>query len=185
MITRLSPLLPGIVIFVGALCIAFGGIWAAVRQSNFNAELREKNDEITRLQRENADLIIGGDDAVVVSALYGSPVPPGTRLPLVISNLGTTTPVRDVIIEILDRASLTNVLTLQLGTVLPDEHLRRIDGQITAGDYAINIKTARGSFFERLTLRQRGDEINQSYYIRRTGSQDKLWVVGDDPAWHP
>jgi hypothetical protein len=147
MITRLSPFFPAMVVLLGAIIVAAGGFWAAVRQSNFNAELRKKNDEITRLQRENADLITGGEDYVVVSALYGNPVPSDTMLALAISNLGTTMPVLDVIIEITNRETFANVLTLRLGTVFPDEHLRRIDGQIKVGDYAIDIKTARGSFF--------------------------------------
>jgi hypothetical protein len=61
MMARLSPFFPAIVVACGALAVAFGGFWASFRQSNFNIELREKNEEIARLQRENASLITGGD----------------------------------------------------------------------------------------------------------------------------
>ena len=61
MTARLSPFFPAIVVAFGALAVTFGGFWASFRQSNFNIELREKNEEIARLQRENASLITGGD----------------------------------------------------------------------------------------------------------------------------
>jgi hypothetical protein len=48
-LSRLWPLAPALVIACGALLVAFGGFWAAYRQSHFNAELREKNEEISRL----------------------------------------------------------------------------------------------------------------------------------------
>src|ERR1700730_15416439 len=61
MIARLSPFFPAMLVFVGALCVAAGGFWASWRQSNFNIDIREKNDEIARLQRESANGITGGD----------------------------------------------------------------------------------------------------------------------------
>jgi hypothetical protein len=48
-IARIWLLAPALVIAVGAVIVAFGGFWAAYRQSNFNAELRQKNEEIQRL----------------------------------------------------------------------------------------------------------------------------------------
>jgi hypothetical protein len=48
-IARMWPLAPALVIAVGAIFVAFGGFWAAYRQSHFNAELRQKNEEIARL----------------------------------------------------------------------------------------------------------------------------------------
>jgi hypothetical protein len=61
MLARLSPFFPALLVFVGALFVAAGGFWASWRQSNFNIEIRAKNDEISRLQRENANAITGGD----------------------------------------------------------------------------------------------------------------------------
>jgi len=46
---RIWPLAPALVIAAGAIFVAFGGFWAAYRQSHFNAELRQKNEEIARL----------------------------------------------------------------------------------------------------------------------------------------
>jgi hypothetical protein len=60
-ITRMWPLLPAFVIAFGAIIVAAGGFWAAWRQSDFNVELRDKNEEIARLKRENASAITGGD----------------------------------------------------------------------------------------------------------------------------
>ena len=52
---------PALVVFAGAVIVAFGTFWAAWRQSNFNAAIREKNEEIARLQHEAAAAITGGD----------------------------------------------------------------------------------------------------------------------------
>jgi hypothetical protein len=48
-LSRLWPLAPALVIAFGALLVTIGGFWAAYRQSHFNAELREKNEAISRL----------------------------------------------------------------------------------------------------------------------------------------
>jgi len=61
MMARLSPFFPAMVVFIGALFVAAGGFWASWRQSNFNLEIRDKNEEIARLQHENAGTITGGD----------------------------------------------------------------------------------------------------------------------------
>ena len=53
--------LPAIFIVAGAFLAAFGGFWQAVRQSQFNAELRQKNDKIIELQHQSAGAITGGD----------------------------------------------------------------------------------------------------------------------------
>ena len=78
MIERLSPFFPAIVVFVGALFVAGGGFSASLRQSNFNAEIRQKNEEIARLQAESAKTVTGGDSFAYVlfeiAALDGSPV---------------------------------------------------------------------------------------------------------------
>jgi len=78
MIERLSPFFPAMVVFVGALFVAAGGFWASLRQSNFNAEIRQKNEEIARLQSESTNTITGGYSFAYVmfqiAALDGSPV---------------------------------------------------------------------------------------------------------------
>ncbi len=48
-------------IVAGGLLAASGGFWQAVRQSNFNSELRQKNDTIIELQQQNAGAITGGN----------------------------------------------------------------------------------------------------------------------------
>jgi len=61
MMARLSPFFPAMLVVVWALLVAAGGLWASWRQSSFNTEIRNKNDEIAQLQRENANAISGGD----------------------------------------------------------------------------------------------------------------------------
>jgi hypothetical protein len=60
-VSRLSPFYPALTVFFGAIVVALGGFWAAWRQSNFNSDIRQKNEEIARLQRENTSAITGGD----------------------------------------------------------------------------------------------------------------------------
>jgi hypothetical protein len=62
LMARLSPFFPAMVVFAGAVIVAIGGFWASYRQSNFNRDIRQKNEEIAQLQRENADAITGGDN---------------------------------------------------------------------------------------------------------------------------
>jgi hypothetical protein len=58
---RFASFYPALLIFLGAVLVAGGGFWASWRQTNFNSQLREKNEEIVRLQTEQSELITGGD----------------------------------------------------------------------------------------------------------------------------
>ncbi|MFZ1965168.1 MAG: hypothetical protein WAU78_17185 [Roseiarcus sp.] len=58
---RLWQLAPAFVVAFGAFWVTLGGFWAAWRQSSFNADLQQKNEEIARLQQENNGSITGGD----------------------------------------------------------------------------------------------------------------------------
>jgi hypothetical protein len=75
---RLSPFFPAMLVFFGALFVALGGFWASYRQSNFNMEIRAKNEEIARLQQESSSAITGGNSFAWVDfqvfALDGSAV---------------------------------------------------------------------------------------------------------------
>jgi hypothetical protein len=58
---RLWPFLPAFVVLFGAILVAGGSFWAGFRQSNFNAEIRAKNEQITALQQENIRTLRGAD----------------------------------------------------------------------------------------------------------------------------
>jgi hypothetical protein len=58
---KFAPFYPAAFVFAGALLVAIGGFWASWRQSNFNIEIRKKNEEIALLQKQSADAITGGD----------------------------------------------------------------------------------------------------------------------------
>jgi hypothetical protein len=112
MMARLSPFFPAMLVFVGALFVAAGGFWASWRQSNFNTDLREKNDEISRLQREGANAIIGGDSFAWVgfqvfgadgSAVNAHTMPDELLLVPVIIHQGQY-PLYDVTVRFADRA---------------------------------------------------------------------------------
>ena len=60
---------PAIVIFLGGILSLIGAFWSSTRQSNFNATLAEKNNEIGRLTQENNNLITGGDSFCLMDFL--------------------------------------------------------------------------------------------------------------------
>jgi hypothetical protein len=79
---NLWPFFPAFLVFAGAILVALGSFWAAWRQSNFNAEIREKNEEIARLQRENANTITGGDSFCWMGLSVPDPVTAAVARPV-------------------------------------------------------------------------------------------------------
>jgi len=59
--SRLTPYAPAILVLIGAILSTVGIFWASLRQFNFNFRLAAQSEEIARLQKENADLVTGGD----------------------------------------------------------------------------------------------------------------------------
>jgi hypothetical protein len=80
--TRIWAFLPAILVFAGAVLVAFGTLWTAWRQSNFNAAIIEKNAEIARLQRESANAITGGDSFAYMLLSVGDPNTGATVVPV-------------------------------------------------------------------------------------------------------
>jgi hypothetical protein len=58
---RLWTFAPALVVLLGAILVAGGSFWAGFRQSNFNAEIRSKNEQITKLQQEDIRILRGSD----------------------------------------------------------------------------------------------------------------------------
>ncbi len=52
---------PAIVIFVGILIAAFGGVWASMEQNTFDRTLKKKNEEIVELNRKIINSVTGGE----------------------------------------------------------------------------------------------------------------------------
>lgn len=50
-----------LVVFIGAAITAIGALWVSIRQSKFDSELRQKNDEIAKLNHKIANSITGGE----------------------------------------------------------------------------------------------------------------------------
>jgi hypothetical protein len=53
--------LPASVVVLGALVAASGALWASSERTRFERGLRERSDEIARLNREIAASVTGGD----------------------------------------------------------------------------------------------------------------------------
>src|SRR5271156_1422945 len=93
---RFAPFYPAFLIFLGAVLVACGGFWASWRQTNFNAQLREKNEELVRLQTAQSELITGGDSFCFLLFDIGN-----DTHQLIFTNRGTF-PLYDVEAELFD-----------------------------------------------------------------------------------
>lgn len=66
MMERVWAFAPAITVFIGAVIVAGGSFWAAWRQSNFNVEIRAKNEAIIQAQTDNIASVTGGDSFAYV-----------------------------------------------------------------------------------------------------------------------
>ena len=68
---------------------------------------------------------------------------------------------------------------IAVGAIYPHETFRPLDFALPLGDYVIELRNkAGGGYFERLILSKKEDgTIHQSFYIRKFGSEKKLWDV--------
>ena len=102
--------LPGTLVFVGAVLVATGTYWTAFPQSNFNAQLRQKNEEIISLQKDSVAASTGGDAFAIASFtmfdLHGrmpnaNDMPDELQLQIVLINKGRF-PLYDVSVRFTD-----------------------------------------------------------------------------------
>jgi hypothetical protein len=73
---------PALLVFMGAVLVAAGGFWSSWRQSNFNATLTQKNNEITHLQLESANAITGGNSFAYMSLQVPDPKTGSAAIPV-------------------------------------------------------------------------------------------------------
>jgi hypothetical protein len=73
---------PALVVWTGAVLVAFGTFWSSLRQSHFNTRLAQKNQEIAELQLESANAITGGDSFAYMSVMVPDPKSAATIIPV-------------------------------------------------------------------------------------------------------
>ena len=86
---------PTIVIFIGGIIAAIGAVWAAYDQNKSTEQLRQKNEEIARLNQETANAVTGGDSFCYLMPLGNHP-----EMALLIHN--GKYPLYDVSVRIVD-----------------------------------------------------------------------------------
>ena len=91
---------PAIIIFIGLVLTAIGGIWSAHQQAISEKELNKKSDEIAELNKQIASSITGGDNFVDIYPIIDLGTPEQLSLMLINSN---ETPLFDVQVQINDR----------------------------------------------------------------------------------
>jgi hypothetical protein len=171
---RLWPFAPAFVVLFGAIIVAVGGFWSGFRQSNFNAEIRAKNEQITALQQENIRTLKGSDFCHFMIVL--SPTTDG-KFPLVSINRSDL-PVYDVYLNIRSHVDfpfdtpehqaeamryMLNPDRVELGTVPPGA--KQTSVFLPPGYYQIDIRTRYAKYTEMLKFGPFGSAVGQSYVI--------------------
>lgn len=170
---RLWQFAPAIVVFLGALVVAGGSFWAAFRQSNFNADIRNKNEQIEKLQQENIRILKGSE---YFHFTVSAPDANGSyRLMSVNSN---DLPIYDVYLIIKrhvdmamntpeDQARAFNYMEnperVELGTV--PRGVKQSTFALPPGHHQIDIRTRFSKFTQMLKFAPFENVIGQSYIL--------------------
>lgn len=91
---------PAIIIFIGLILTAIGGIWSAHQQAISEKELNKKSDEIAELNKQIASSITGGDNFVDIYPIIDLGAPEQLNFLLINSK---ETPLFDVLVQINDK----------------------------------------------------------------------------------
>jgi len=171
---RLWPFAPAFVVLVGALIVTGGSFWASYRQSNFNVAIREKNEQIATLQRENIRILKGSDYFHFMILMLPNT---GGKFPLMSVN-NSDLPVYDVYLNIRSHVDLPfdtpeheaeamhyfmNPDRAEVGTVPPG--VKQTNIFLSPGYYQIDIRTRYTKYTEMLKFGPFGNAIGQSYVI--------------------
>jgi hypothetical protein len=167
--------LPLLFLFCWAHFLAAGGsFWAGFRQSNFNAEIREKDEEIRKLQEENIRTLKGSDFFHLM--IVYSPNGVG-KFPLFSVN-SADLPVYDVYLVIRSHVDLPwdtpehqaealrylqNPSQIEIGNV--PIGMKQTPIFLEPGYYQIDIRTRYHKYTEMLKFGAFGDGMGQSYII--------------------
>jgi hypothetical protein len=190
---RLWPFAPAFVVLVGAILVAGGSFWAGFRQSNFNAEIRAKNEQITTLQQENIR-ILKGADFFHLGISFSNPTTGTSVFPLMSINLSSL-PIYDVYLNIRSHVDLPfdtaheaeamhyilNPDRVEIGTV--PVGVKQTTIVLAPGYYQIDIRTRYAKYTEMLKFGPFGSTIGQSYIVNDyTG---KILVKHTTPDGYP
>jgi hypothetical protein len=171
---RLWTFLPAIILCAGAIIAALGALWAAYRQSDFNAEIRAKNEEIIRLQQANINALKGSNVCHFI-ATY-APDSNG-RFPLMSIN-GNEDPIYDVYLIITSHVDasldtpkhqaealhyMTNPERIEIGTLPPGA--KQTNVFLEPGYYQIDIRTRYNKLTQFLRFGPFKSGFGQSYIV--------------------
>lgn len=159
-IENITP--PAVIIFIGVLISAFGALWASQRQASFERNLREKSEEIARLNQELANSVIGGDSFCYLAVLGPDPVT-NTGL-LMVAHQGKHN-LYDVHARIVDLEKLD-----QLKGNLSFATLNQTDTNISIG----NLIPSHGQMFHPVTLGNGNTRSFNIFFSARNGSFTQL-----------
>jgi hypothetical protein len=182
----LAPYYPALIILIGAIIVAFGGFWAAWRQTNFNARLNEKNNEIIALQDQQIQYVTGGDSYPLIIPLFT-----GTERISMSLHASGKYPIYDFQITIVDQDMFALLLkqfggnsvdweyvsknaetTFTIGNMGPD-HARMV------ADFALDKKTGTRNFV--INFLARNGHVREEMRLRtvkdKWGIENERWVV--------
>ncbi len=172
---RLWQFTPAFVVFIGAILVAGGSLWAAFRQSNFNTEIKAENEQIQALQQENIKILRGADYLSFMISLEASS---NGKFPLDLFNPGDL-PVYDVSVNIRSHVDfpfdtpqhqvqglyyVEHPDHFEIGTV--PRGIKRTTIFLEPGYYQIGIRTRYTNLTEMLKFGQFGATLGQSCIVK-------------------
>lgn len=189
---------PSILIFVGALISAIGACWASVEQNSFKEEIRSKNEEIARLNREVANSVTGGDGFAYL--VIGN-IHPSKRVGFVTVVSRSEHPLYDVSARIVNLDSLKNASDTERDTISIDAHQESVKignlapelaAQVTSwklpsGEvhrYNVFFSARNGLWTELLRIRKIDGEWEQAYkVVRNNEGEEKVLETKIPDGW--
>ena len=150
-----------VALVVVVACLSLLAWYTAAKQEGENADLRER-------------LIGGSGPCFVQLAIQQFP------LRLVNPSGETLRNVRITISKIDNMVDMTQSIMfgqpISIPAVYPFDAGQNLPVEVTYGEYSIDIRTEAGAFLERLSLRFEEGRVEQGYYVKRRGGDEKILI---------
>jgi hypothetical protein len=167
---------PAIVIFIGVVISAVGALWATMQQTASEQELRQKNEEIAKLNRKIADSITGGDSYCYF--FIGRPGHKSNIVDLMLMSKGEY-PLYDVSVKIDDVEKLLKLVReKQQSGDMPYDSITTTNVALSKASKVINVGNIGPSQFALMSgLVLPKDRDKQSYNIYITSRNGSIMQV--------
>lgn len=174
---------PAILIALGALLATGGGFWQSFRQSNYNREIKERNETIMRLQNNIISRVTGGDSFIYLRTT--DPIKNSTNMMLSMAfpTLSGRYSLHDVQIQIF--GSFGGIIYLHYDLVSPNSpileprYIELLFPKIISGvvDLTVFITSSAGTLFQTIRFARVHDRWCQATRVFR--NRDIIYASAD------